>query len=83
MGRGKRSGQLEGREKRRRKVAVWPIGLGELGSRWALPPLLPLLRRAGAAGRLRGTLYQGLWSDVGTPERLRDLDDRLAGGALG
>ena len=46
-------------------------------------PLLPLLRRAGAAGRLRGRLYQGLWSDVGTPERLRDLDDRLAGGALG
>jgi MurNAc alpha-1-phosphate uridylyltransferase len=46
-------------------------------------PLLPLLRRAGAAGRLRGTLYQGLWSDVGTPERLRELDDRLAGGALG
>lgn len=46
-------------------------------------PLLPLLRRAGAAGRLRGTLYQGLWSDVGTPERLRDLDERLAGGALG
>jgi MurNAc alpha-1-phosphate uridylyltransferase len=46
-------------------------------------PLLPLLRRAGAAGRLRGLLYQGLWSDVGTPERLRELDDRLAGGALG
>ena len=46
-------------------------------------PLLPLLRRAGAAGRLRGTLYQGLWSDVGTPQRLRELDDRLAGGALG
>lgn len=46
-------------------------------------PLLPLLRRAGDAGRLRGVLYQGLWSDVGTPERLRELDDRLAGGALG
>lgn len=46
-------------------------------------PLLPLLRRAGAAARLRGLLYQGLWSDVGTPQRLRELDDRLAGGALG
>lgn len=46
-------------------------------------PLLPLLRRAGATGRLRGLLYQGLWSDVGTPQRLRELDDRLAGGALG
>jgi NDP-sugar pyrophosphorylase family protein len=32
---------------------------------------------------LRGRLYQGLWSDVGTPERLRELDDRLAAGANG
>lgn len=46
-------------------------------------PLLPLLRRAAAAGRLRGRLYQGSWSDVGTPDRLRELDERLAGGALG
>lgn len=46
-------------------------------------PLLPLLRRAAAAGRLRGVLYQGLWSDVGTPERLADLDARLAAGAVG
>jgi MurNAc alpha-1-phosphate uridylyltransferase len=46
-------------------------------------PLLPLLRRAGAARRLRGLLYQGMWCDVGTPQRLRELDDRLAGGALG
>jgi len=46
-------------------------------------PLLPLLRRAAAAGRLRGRLYQGLWSDVGTPDRLQQLDERLAGGALG
>jgi N-acetyl-alpha-D-muramate 1-phosphate uridylyltransferase len=46
-------------------------------------PLLPLLRRAGAAGRLRGRLYQGLWCDVGTPERLRELDERLGGGAVG
>jgi MurNAc alpha-1-phosphate uridylyltransferase len=45
--------------------------------------LLPLLRRAGAARRLRGILYQGMWCDVGTPQRLRELDDRLAGGALG
>jgi len=46
-------------------------------------PLLPLLREAAAAGRLRGRLYQGLWSDIGTPERLRELDERLAGGANG
>lgn len=46
-------------------------------------PLLPLLRAAAAAGRLRGRLYQGLWFDIGTPERLRELDERLAGGATG
>lgn len=46
-------------------------------------PLLPLLRAAAAAGRLRGWLYQGLWFDIGTPERLRELDERLASGATG
>jgi len=46
-------------------------------------PLLPLLRRAAAAQRLRGRVYQGLWFDIGTPERLRDLDERLAAGAVG
>ena len=46
-------------------------------------PLLPLLRRAAAAQRLRGDLYDGLWFDIGTPERLAQLDSRLAAGALG
>jgi MurNAc alpha-1-phosphate uridylyltransferase len=36
-------------------------------------PLRPLLHRAMAAGRLRGQLYMGEWSDVGTPERLAAL----------
>ncbi|MBM4216238.1 MAG: nucleotidyltransferase family protein [Gammaproteobacteria bacterium] len=46
-------------------------------------PLLPLLRAAAASGRLRGRLYQGLWFDIGTSERLRELDERLASGATG
>ena len=46
-------------------------------------PLLPLFRRAAAAGRLRGQLYQGLWFDIGTPQRLRELDERLGAGAVG
>jgi len=46
-------------------------------------PLLPLFRAASAAGRLRGSLYRGQWSDIGTPQRLRELDERLAGGAGG
>jgi N-acetyl-alpha-D-muramate 1-phosphate uridylyltransferase len=36
-------------------------------------PLLPLLRRAIAAGRLSGEIYRGAWSDVGTVERLAAL----------
>jgi len=36
-------------------------------------PLRPLLARAMAAERLHGELYHGLWSDVGTPERLAAL----------
>lgn len=40
-------------------------------------PLLPWLLRALEAGRLGGQRHDGLWIDVGTPERLADLDDRL------
>lgn len=36
-------------------------------------PLLPLLQRAIALDRLRGQLYRGAWSDVGTAERLAAL----------
>ncbi len=46
-------------------------------------PMLPLFRAAAAAGRLRACLYRGQWSDIGTPQRLRELDASLAGGAGG
>jgi MurNAc alpha-1-phosphate uridylyltransferase len=36
-------------------------------------PLLPLLKRAIDANALSGELYEGLWSDVGTPQRLAEL----------
>lgn len=36
-------------------------------------PLLPLFRRAIAQQRLYGQVYTGIWSDVGTPERLAAL----------
>ena len=35
--------------------------------------LLPLLQRAMAVQRLQGEIYGGLWSDVGTAERLAAL----------
>lgn len=36
-------------------------------------PLAPLLREAADRGQLSGSLYEGLWADVGTPERLAAL----------
>jgi len=40
----------------------------------ARAPLAPLLRAAADGGRLSGELYEGLWRDVGTAERLADLE---------
>lgn len=39
-------------------------------------PLRPLLDAAIGQGRLGGERYRGQWQDVGTPERLRELDAR-------
>jgi len=41
-------------------------------------PLKPLLLRSIRAGRCSAEVHAGLWEDVGTPERLRQLDERLA-----
>lgn len=40
-------------------------------------PLLPLWRRAAQENHLGGELYEGRWSDVGTPQRLADLERSL------
>lgn len=37
-------------------------------------PLAPLLRRAMDQGRVGASLYAGRWTDVGTPERLAELN---------
>lgn len=39
--------------------------------------LAPLLRAAARQGRLGGEVHDGDWMDIGTPERLADLDGRL------
>jgi MurNAc alpha-1-phosphate uridylyltransferase len=41
-------------------------------------PLAPLLRAAMAAGQVSGEHYAGAWQDIGTPERLAELDRALA-----
>lgn len=40
-------------------------------------PLAPLLRQAMLGGTLSGEHYQGRWFDIGTPERLQQLDRLL------
>lgn len=40
-------------------------------------PLRPLLESAIARGLVTGELWAGPWEDVGTPQRLADLDQRL------
>jgi MurNAc alpha-1-phosphate uridylyltransferase len=39
--------------------------------------LAPLWRAAAERGAVSGELYEGRWSDVGTPQRLADLKTRL------
>ena len=42
-------------------------------------PLAPLLRQAMLAGKVAGTHYAGHWVDVGTPQRLQQLEQYLNG----
>jgi MurNAc alpha-1-phosphate uridylyltransferase len=51
---------------------VVPVKRGEKA------PLAPLLREAAQGGRLGGELFRGLWQDVGTAERLAELEIQLA-----
>lgn len=45
--------------------------------RGAIAPLAPLLREQIAAGRVSGEHHRGLWVDVGTPQRLAELDRQI------
>lgn len=45
-------------------------------------PLAPLLRQAMGAGQVAGVLCQQVWVDVGTPERLADLDQAIMEGRV-
>lgn len=43
-------------------------------------PLAPLLRAAMARGQVSGELHRGLWMDIGTPQRLAELESMLLSG---
>lgn len=40
-------------------------------------PLAPLLREQISAGHVRGEHHRGIWVDIGTPQRLAELDRQL------
>lgn len=66
----------------RRKLTFSGIGLYKPAmfahlDRNAAAPLAPLLREQIAQGRVSGEHYNGRWLDVGTPERLEQLDKAL------
>jgi MurNAc alpha-1-phosphate uridylyltransferase len=46
-------------------------------ARGSKAPLAPLLREQIALGRVSGEHHRGLWIDVGTPQRLEELDRQL------
>ncbi len=60
-------------------IAVYDNGLFS-GCTDGTFPLKPLLLRAMTAQRCSAELYQGLWEDVGTPQRLQALNDEGAAG---
>lgn len=60
----------------------WRDVIGDTTGTDEQPPrfkLAPLLRNAMANGRITGERHRGRWTDVGTPQRLAELDAVLAG----
>ena len=58
----------------------WRDVIGDAPGAGANPPrfkLAPLLRAAMADGRVTGEHHRGRWTDVGTPQRLQELDAAL------
>jgi MurNAc alpha-1-phosphate uridylyltransferase len=46
-------------------------------------PLLPLLKKAINLHQASGSVYNGTWMDIGTPQRLQQLDQQLKTGTHG
>ena len=59
-------------------VAIMSPRLVEPVKRGDKAPLAPLLRAGADKGLISGERFDGLWQDVGTAERLAELEDQLA-----
>lgn len=65
---------------RARLLEDWQSVIGDAAGADEHPPrfkLAPLLRAAMSRGRVTGSLHDGRWTDVGTPQRLDQLDREL------
>ena len=58
-------------------IGIYQPGLFSRIPRGSIAPLAPLLREQIALGKVSGEHHQGLWVDVGTPQRLDELDRQL------
>ncbi len=58
-------------------IGLYQPGLFAHIPRGSIAPLAPLLREQIAQGRVSGEHHAGLWIDVGTPQRLQELDHQL------
>jgi MurNAc alpha-1-phosphate uridylyltransferase len=59
----------------------WQAVIGDASGVEAKPPrfrLVPLLRAAMETGAVSGSHHHGAWTDVGTPERLAQLETTLS-----
>ena len=68
---------------RRELLQNWREVIGEVAGAPTQPPrfgLAPLLRATMATGAISGTHYRGAWTDVGTPQRLAELNALLLDG---
>lgn len=67
---------------RRELLDGWPKAVGDAPGADAKPPrfkLRPLLETAMAQGKVDGSHHRGGWTDVGTPQRLAELETELHG----
>lgn len=58
-------------------IGVYLPGLFAHIPRGSIAPLAPLLREQIALGKVSGEHHSGLWVDVGTPQRLAELDSQV------
>ena len=59
-------------------IGLYRRDLFALTEPWKKAPLAPLLKEAMNKGLVSGEHYRGRWVDVGTPQRLRELDREIS-----